>query len=170
MQIGSGTNPMASYVAFTRIKRAEDLLIFRPFDRELFAQGNLEGPQLLLKVLRGETIDWKAVEDKHMPSHMCAGCDRKHFKHEFSASMWKRQDGQRYCCACEGTLSANGSKKRCNNCGNWASEANFHAEVWRRRDPAFVVCNLCIEKRECRKCQVAKPEWDYNVIEWKKSG
>ena len=48
MQIGAGTNPMASYVAFTRVKRMEDLLIFRPFDRFLFNAGNLEGPELLL--------------------------------------------------------------------------------------------------------------------------
>ena len=61
MQIGAGTSPMASYVAFTRVKKMEDLLIFRPFDRNLFCQGNLEGPELLLKVLRGEHVDWEAV-------------------------------------------------------------------------------------------------------------
>ena len=58
MQIGDGTSPMASYVAFTRIKKMEDLLIFRPFERNLFTQGNLEGPELLLRVLRGEAVDW----------------------------------------------------------------------------------------------------------------
>ena len=68
MQIGAGTNPMASYVAFTRVKRMEDLLIFRPFDRFLFNAGNLEGPELLLRVLRGENVDWEAIEAKHMPS------------------------------------------------------------------------------------------------------
>ena len=73
MQIGAGTSPMSSYVAFTRVKRMEDLLIFRPFDRDLFEQGNLEGPELLLQVLRGESVDWKAVEEKHMPSNMCCG-------------------------------------------------------------------------------------------------
>ena len=88
---------MASYVAFTRVKKTEDLLIFRPFDRSLFNQGNLEGPELLLKVLRGEPIDWDAVEAKHMPSHMCISCDRKHFKNDFSEGQWKRKDGKRYC-------------------------------------------------------------------------
>ena len=39
MQIGKGTSPMSSYVAFTRVKKKEDLLIFRPFDRELFNKG-----------------------------------------------------------------------------------------------------------------------------------
>ena len=93
MQIGAGTSPMASYVAFTRVKRMEDLLIFRPFDRALFNQGNLEGPELLLKVLRGEHIDWQAVEEKHMPSHMCAACDTKQFKAEFSEEQWRQGCG-----------------------------------------------------------------------------
>ena len=73
MQIGTGTSPLASYVAFTRVAKREDLLIFRPFDRELFTQGNQEGSVLLLKVLRGEAIDWDAQEARHMPSHICAG-------------------------------------------------------------------------------------------------
>ena len=93
MQIGAGTSPMASYVAFTRVKRMEDLLIFRPFDRALFNQGNLEGPELLLKVLRGERIDWEAIEEKHLPSHMCAACDTKQFKAEFSEEQWRQGCG-----------------------------------------------------------------------------
>ena len=43
LQLGSGTNPLTSYVAFTRVKHRNDLLIFRPFDREVFTHGNLEG-------------------------------------------------------------------------------------------------------------------------------
>ena len=105
MQIGGGTSPMASYVAFTRVKKMEDLLIFRPFDRNLFSQGNLEGPELLLKVLRGEHVDWEAVEQKHMPSHRCANCNFQQFKAEFSEGQWKREDGKRYCKCCEKVLS-----------------------------------------------------------------
>ena len=50
LQIGRGTNPIASYVALTRMKTREDLLIYRPFDRALFTQGPQEAPELLLKV------------------------------------------------------------------------------------------------------------------------
>ena len=59
LQIGRGTNPISSYVALTRIKTAGDILIYRPFQRNLFNCGSPEGPQLLLKRLRGEYIDWK---------------------------------------------------------------------------------------------------------------
>ena len=55
LQIGRGTSPIASYVALTRMKTREDLLIDRPFDRALFTQGPQEAPELLLKVLRGDS-------------------------------------------------------------------------------------------------------------------
>ena len=77
MQIGSSENPMSGYVAFTRVKRKEDLLICRPFYLEIFQRGHLEGPQLHLKTLRGENTDWAAIESQHMPSHMCSGCGQK---------------------------------------------------------------------------------------------
>ena len=37
LQIGRGTSPVASYVSFTRVRKCEDLLIYRPLDRELFS-------------------------------------------------------------------------------------------------------------------------------------
>ena len=67
VQIGSGTSPIASYVAMTRVKTRNDLLVFRPFSHELFTRGTLEGAELLLRVLRGEEIDWEAIEEKHTP-------------------------------------------------------------------------------------------------------
>ena len=39
MQSGRG-----SYVALTRTETREDLLIYRPFDLDLFTQGELDGP------------------------------------------------------------------------------------------------------------------------------
>ena len=66
MQIGTGTNPLSSYVAFTRVRRMVDLLIFRPFDRDLFNKGTLEGAELLLKLLRGEYINWQEIEEKYI--------------------------------------------------------------------------------------------------------
>ena len=63
-----------SYVALTRTEMREDLLIYRPFDLELFAQGELDGPSLLLKTFRGADIDWAAIEAKRTPPRMCAGC------------------------------------------------------------------------------------------------
>ena len=123
MQIGKGTSPMSSYVAFTRVKKKEDLLIFRPFDRELFNQGNQEGAQLLLQVLRGEQVDWAAIEAKHMPSHICQGCETKQFKAEFSEIQWRRPSGGRYCLHCEKILSQSGDRVSACLVSVWASRS-----------------------------------------------
>ena len=63
LQIGRGTSSISSYVAITRVKTRNDLLIYRAFDRQLFTNGGPEGPELLLKTLRGEYVDWKAIEE-----------------------------------------------------------------------------------------------------------
>ena len=73
--IGKGTNPLGSYVAMTRVTRREKLLIYRPFPRELFTQGVREGPDLVLHHLRGEKLDWAAIEAKHTPSKSCSECN-----------------------------------------------------------------------------------------------
>ena len=170
MQIGAGTSPMASYVAFTRVKKMKDLLIFRPFDRALFNRGNLEGPELLLRVLRGERIDWEAVERKHMPSHMCIGCDTKVFKEEFSEREWKRKDGKHLCKTCEKAYSCNGEKKQCQWCGDWHPENMFDPKVWRCRDPSDLWCDSCKEKRQCRgECGEMKALHEFTVAEWKQA-
>ena len=167
MQIGAGTSPMSSYVAFTRVKKMEDLLIFRPFDLALFNRGNLEGPELLLRVLRGEQIDWEGVERKHMPSHMCIGCDTKVFKEEFSEREWKRKDGKHLCKTCENAHSCNGEKKQCQWCGDWHPQNMFDPKVWRCRDPSDLWCDNCKEKRQCRECGVMKAPHQFTVAEWK---
>ena len=54
LRIGRGTKAISSYVAITRVENRKKLLIYRPFERERFTQGQQEGPELLLKHLRGE--------------------------------------------------------------------------------------------------------------------
>ena len=172
MQIGAGTSPMASYVSFTRVKKMQDLLIFRPFDRELFNQGNLEGPLLLLKVLRGEVVDWEAVEAKHLPSNICNACGNKMFKTEFSEAQWKHTGGKRLCINCEGNLSHNGLKKECSWCGSWQPKAHFDPKLWRQRNLPSMLCKDCGEKRQCRGeyCENSmKNDWEFSKIEWKEA-
>eukprot|EP00973_Karenia_brevis_P068754 9559087-Karenia_brevis.AAC.1 len=44
LKIGRGVDSRASYVAMTRVRRRTDLLIYRPFEREIFTRGPPEGP------------------------------------------------------------------------------------------------------------------------------
>ena len=108
MQSGRG-----SYVALTRTETREDLLIYRHFDVELFTQGELDGPSLLLKTLRGEEIDWAAIEAKHTPSCMCTGCGTRCFKDEFQPSQWARKDCVRYCKGCVHAKTQAGTPLEC---------------------------------------------------------
>eukprot|EP00973_Karenia_brevis_P092314 12411803-Karenia_brevis.AAC.1 len=83
LRIGAGTNPLGSYVAMTRVQSRDKLLIYRPFSRALFSQGQREGPELLIRLLRGEQIDWQAIEERYMPKACCSGCGFVRYKPEF---------------------------------------------------------------------------------------
>ena len=55
---------------------------------------------LLLKTLKREYIDWKAVEEKHIPRRNCHGfCMSLRLKDEFSAVEW-RNKADSHCKAC----------------------------------------------------------------------
>ena len=54
---------MSSYVALTRVERREDLLIFRPFPRHLFIQGQKHAWNCYSQVWRNDVkVDWTAIE------------------------------------------------------------------------------------------------------------
>ena len=75
---------MTSYVALTRVKKLEDLLIYRPFDAAPFQRGDSISRQLLLKMLRAEHIDWAEIEAKYMPRKPCCGCGFTFSKENFA--------------------------------------------------------------------------------------
>jgi hypothetical protein len=50
------TNPATAYVALSRVRSANDILIMQAFKRVLFTKGIPVGPRLLLKKLRKEDI------------------------------------------------------------------------------------------------------------------
>ena len=82
LQLGRGVSLLASYIAMTRMRCRGDLLIYRDFDWRVFAAGSAAGPSTLLKVLRGESIDWDALEAEYTPRRTCAGCAQERYKHE----------------------------------------------------------------------------------------
>ena len=67
LNIGGSSSAMSSYVALTRVQTREDLLINRPFERQPFNRGQKPGLELLLRVWRGDNIDWDKIEQEHMP-------------------------------------------------------------------------------------------------------
>ena len=49
-------DPVTGYVAATRFKRADDVIILQPFDIKIFQKGAPDQPQLLMRHLAGEDI------------------------------------------------------------------------------------------------------------------
>ena len=164
LQIGRGTSPISSYVAITRVKTRSDLLIYRAFDRHLFTNGGPEGPELLLKTLRGEYVDWKAIEDKHTPSAMCCLCGFLRFKQDFAPSQWRRQDQYRGCRQCVEKKSEAGTPYECMMCHFWKSADAFRNDdlkCWVHR-----ICMDCNEKRVCLACGMPKAMDEFTAAEW----
>ena len=169
LQIGRGVSPVASYTSMTRIRTRHDLLIFRDFDPAIFTQGPPEGPTLLLKKLRGEPIDWGAIEEKHTPKRRCHGpCLSTKFKDGFSEKEWGNQVN-RHCKDCMERLKEQGKTHRCVQCSKWCGKQDFPAHAVASRHAASFVCDSCREAnklRQCVTCEKQKPESEYPATRW----
>ena len=151
LQQGVGVSTIASYVAFTRVRKRSDLIIYRPFDRSLFNKGRLTGPTTLLRVLRGEDVDWDGIQGGMMPRKRCAGCGGRQEKKEFASAEWKdAADG--WCKTCTKQKTEAGTPLRCSRCHIWYSETEYNKRSLSFGRQRF--CKGCIgcEVRPCRKC------------------
>ena len=167
--IGQGTNPLGSYVAMTRVTCRHKLLIYRPFPRELFTQGLREGPDLSLQHLRGEELDWTAIETKYTPSKRCSKCNFVHFKEKYQPMQWARKDKFNVCRECIDLKKQNSTPFRCNNCGLWKGEACFEPHHLHGLSLLTRVCVDCLERRPCGKCGAHKCEDDFKPCQWKRT-
>ena len=147
MMIGYGSSPIGSYVAITRVKRRALLLIYRPFEHSLFTRGDLEGPALLLRKLRGDDIDWAEIERKHTPQKMCTGCGFKNFKPKFSLSQWNRKDERHFCVTCLKGMERAGTPMECTTCQQWKPANAFDEKNQLRH--VYRTCIDCVETRQC---------------------
>ena len=168
-RIGKGTSATASYVALTRVQRREDLLIYRPFERDLFTKGERRGPMLLLSSLRGEAIDWDAIEAEFMPHALSKGCGFVKFKPAFAQQQWTRESRQQYCRDCVGRRVEEGTPLQCNTCLRWKAESAFSGKHQHFNCINTRVCEDCVEKRICKRCGEPKEEDDFPTEEWMKA-
>ena len=171
LQLGTGANPMASYVAMTRVEHRSKLLIYRPFPREPFCKGERKGPTQLLQLLRGEPLDWEALEAEFLPRAQCKQCSFIKFKEQFHAHQWNRVDGKAVCKQCMKNATEAGTPYECTVCGLWKEEAAFTEKQRSFRSTAKRVCIDCLEKRRCRgACNSLLHETEFNAREWREAG
>ena len=100
LALGRGVSSIASYVAITRIKNREGLMIYRPFDLAPFTEGIPEGTALLLRKLRGEELDWAMIEERLILKKACTVCKMKGDKSKFTRSEFRKTQARPVCLAC----------------------------------------------------------------------
>jgi len=152
LQQGVGVSTIASYVAMTRVKRREDLLIYRPFDRDVFTTGAPLGPTLLLQWLRGEAVDWEAVGRKLAPKRRCVGCREFYNKQAYTGMDW-RSGEMPWCKYCIEERNLAGTPLLCCRCNSWKAGAEYNQWTLGRGRGRF--CKECVgrEQRECAECK-----------------
>ena len=121
---------------------------------------------MLLKHLRGEHIDWNAIEEEFMPRAMCYGCGFVHCKPQYAPGQWARKTKQRYCRECVEAKKREGVPFQCNTCFLWKAETAFSE---RHRVPQALNsrhCIDCIEMRKCNECNQWKDESEFTESAW----
>jgi len=169
LRLGRGTSNVASYVAMTRVKRREDLLIYRSFDKAAFTKGVRKGPPELLQLLRGEAVDWESIEKEYLPRSCCSLCGFTQFKDEFFLHQWNRADKNAVCKACMREMTAKGTPIQCVECCCWKAEVSFPEAQRTYRSCAKRVCDDCVEKRRCEACGESLTKNVFTESEWKRA-
>ena len=133
LHIGPQGDPLTAYVAVTRVTGRNKLAILRPFDPKPFQQGTRLGRTLLLRVWRGEEIDWEALRSKYVEEKACAECSVQKRKNEYTGGQWKRSDDKRICKECVARHVEHGQPWQCSVCCCWRGPAEFPAKHQRAR-------------------------------------
>ena len=103
LSVDKMVDPTIGTVAATRVRSREDVLILRPFQPWLFQRPASDGPDLLLRKLHGEEIDWAAWREAKRPCSTCAQCREVLPMDCFHAEQWDlvRANGAGLCKSCK---------------------------------------------------------------------
>lgn len=165
--LGPGGNPFTAYVAFTRVQGRNKLLLFRPFDAAPFQKGVGLGRDLLLRQLRGDRIDWKALLAKYCEERPCANCCELKQACTFACGQWKRGGRDCVCRECTKRRAVAGAPWQCNVCKQWRAKANFPQKHQQRQCSFYRVCLTCEVQKTCIRCKKPKAEAEFGLAAWK---
>ena len=143
LHIGDSGDPLTAYVAVTRVTGREKLAVLRPFTARPYQQGTRLGRSLLLKVWRGEQIDWERLRAKYVEEKPCAECGVQKRKKEYTTGQWKRDENKRICKECVARHVEDGEPWQCFVCACWRGPAQFPAKHQRAQCAFYRVCMTC---------------------------
>ena len=133
-----GGSVFTTYVAATRVTGREKLLIMRPFPASPFQKGNGIGRELLLRVWRGDGVDWEALRAKYLEERSCSECAENKGKTAFTVGQWRRGDADRVCRECTARHRDTGEPYQCNVCRFWFSERHSRRSIAETKAQATV--------------------------------
>ena len=165
--IRASDDPLTCYVAVTRVEGRERLLIFRPFALAPFQRGEDVGRNLLLRVWRGEAIDWKRTRQEYIIEKPCSECRERKEPRGYTARQWKQEETSRVCEECIGRHEQAGHPWQCRSCKCWLPTSAFHAKWHQTRTALLRVCSNCKETKTCYNCQRKKEESEYSTAAWR---
>ena len=165
--ISSVASAFTTYVAATRVTGRDKLLILWPFPLGLFQNGSSVGRDMLLRVWRGDRIDWEALRAKYLEERACGECKENKPKAAFTAGQWKRTDASRVCRECVGRHRDAGEPYQCNVCRFWFSDEAFPTKHRRNESSCYRVCSACETQKPCHRCNVKKPVAEFTASAWK---
>ena len=165
--ISNVASVFTTYVAATRVTGRDKLLIMRPFPASPFQKGNSIGRELLLRVWRGDQVDWEALRAKYLEERLCGECGENKGKAAFTVGQWNRRDGPRACRECTARHRDAGEPYECSVCRLWFSEEAFPTKHRRNANSFYRVCHACELRKPCYICQIKKAESAYSASAWK---
>ena len=168
LHIGPSGDPLTAYVAVTRVTGRNNLAILRPFDPKPYQQGTRLGRVLLLRVWRGEEIDWEVLRAKYLEEKPCAECSVRKRKNEYTAGQWKRNDDKRICKECVARHVENGEPWQCSMCCCWRGPAQFPAKHQKPQCAFYRACLTCKELKKCDLCDRHLEEKEFSKPQWTK--
>ncbi|CAK0901015.1 unnamed protein product, partial [Prorocentrum cordatum] len=124
---------------------------------------------ILSRVLRGDPMDWDAIEKEFMPAGMCALCSSVKYKNQYAVGQWSRGDGRRVCQVCLEGKKSSGTPWQCTECFLWKSQDAFHASQHHSSKLTSRRCVDCPERRKCYVCEGRKYEEAFVGLQWDKA-
>lgn len=178
LHVDKRVDPTIGTVAATRVRSREDVLIMRPFPMFLFQRGPAsDGPDLLLKKLCGEDLDWAALREARRPCATCCKCQQIKQLDAYEQKQWElaRANKPAMCRACKDgrvpkrrrKLEADGLEKHtCVGCNtNKIAEAFPRAQLVQENAETLRRCLKCVQVQRtemtCCRCADTKAQLEF---------
>jgi len=188
--LATPTRAMKGYIALSRVKCADDMLLAQPFSPCLFRQGKQHWPSLLLDVQTGRIpvdadfaqlcrdTDILAKQGMRLidAQFHCCGCKEpcplQHFlPNQHDNTRWY-EDVERY------VLRPGGAARKCyedtwkcERCGKEKAKSDFSQSMWHHRKEQRAICLACqassiVNAWKCQRCDQARTAEHFSTSMW----